>query len=235
MKPWRSPAEFRKLAAAIAAVVAVSGCGDDDEAAEGPSTTARPPEGGKPDAGPQLRQGHGVSEATGAYVGKVTGKPDIYASVTTLRNVDGEGREFAAVYLCDGKEVAEILLGLVRTEGKITAVSRGGGNVALERQGSKYVGSGVLGNGTRVMFVASSVEVEGPAGFYLATSEHDRSFRTGDYGGWVVLPDRTQRGAIVQKGTVMPGGTLDTSTRVVSVGSRTIRPGSERFSNGTCA
>jgi hypothetical protein len=234
MEPWRSPAEFRKLAAAIAAVVAVSGCGDDDEEADSPSTTARTAEEGQTGTAPQPTQGHGVSEATAAYVGKVSGDPKTYASVTTLRTVEGEGGEFAAVYLCDGEEVAEILVGVLRAEGKITAVSQGGGNIELERQGSRYVGSGVLGNGERVMFVASSVEVDGPAGFYWATSEQDRSLEASDYGGWVVLADGSQRGAISQEGTITSGGTLNTSTSTVTLGTRTIRPVSDRFSNGTC-
>ena len=234
MEPWRSPAEFRKLAAAIVAAVAVSGCGDDDEAAEGPSATSPPPEGGKPDTGPQLRQRPGVSQATGEYVSRVSGKSDIYASVTTLRSVDGKGGESAAVYFCDGKDVSEMLVGLVRAEGKVTAVSQAGGTVALERKGSKYVGSGVLGNGTRVMFVASSVEVDGPAGFYHATSKQDRSLRGSDYGGWIVLPDGTQRGALVQQGTVTPGGTLNTSTGIATVGPRRIKPAGERFTGGAC-
>src|SRR3712207_815747 len=103
MEPWRSPAEFRKLAAAFAAVVAVSGCGgDDDDEGDAPSTGASTAEEGQAGTGELPTHGQGVSETTGAYVGKLTGDPDTFASVTTLRTVegDGEGGEFAAVYLC---------------------------------------------------------------------------------------------------------------------------------------
>ena len=234
MEPWRSPAEFRKLAAALAAVAAVSGCGGDDEEADAPSTTERTAEEGQTGTTRQPTKGDGVSEAIAAYVGKVNGDRNIYASVTTLQTVEGEGGEYAAVYLCDGEEVAEILVGVLRAEGKITAVSQRGGNIELERQGSKYVGSGVLGNGKRVMFVASSVEVDGPAGFYYAASEHDPSLEGSDYGGWVVLPDGSQRGALTLEGTVSSGGTLNTRTRTATVGTRTISPTTDRFSNGTC-
>jgi len=237
MESWRErkPAEFRKLTAAIAALAAASGCGEDDEPAERPSTTGPPSakENGQK-KGPELKRVAGRGRAA-EYVGKVTGKPDIYAAVTTMRPVDGDEPNAAAVYFCDGKDVAEMMVGLLRDEDRFTAFSRKGGDVTLSRRGGKYVGTGTLADGTRVTFVASPVERGGPAGFYFAASKEDPSFRGADYGGWIVLPDGSQRGAITRAGTPGPGGTLNTRTGVVRTGSRTISP-IEPFNaeDGTC-
>jgi hypothetical protein len=132
--------------------------------------------------------------------------------------------------------IAELLYGGIRSGGKSTVFSQAGGNIALDRVSGRFVGSGVLGDGTRVTFATSQVDGNGAAGFYGAKAEDDPSLRGRDYGAWIVLPDGSQRGAIRRGSTVLPGGTLNTSTGIVRLDSRTITPSIDpsTASDGIC-
>jgi hypothetical protein len=136
---------------------------------------------------------------TGSFVGTVAGS-DAYAAVVV--GPDGD----ALAHVTDGGYSVDWLAG---TFAGRTATLRNEGGATLEARVERR---GVTGSFTRpqaatLQFTAQPTEA--PAGLYRATQD----FADGRYvGGWVVLPDRTERGTVRRYETPLIPGEVDPTT-----------------------
>jgi hypothetical protein len=220
---------IRRVSAAIAAatiIVPVAGCGSDSDgaatqgAAGASSSTA--------DATlvtaefPNLRDDAGVT--TSEYVGAIDGT-DIYAAFAFTRETDGGASHGGIAYFCDGKMVANWFR-LVGFDGdQLTFQNTAGSSftATLRDDGSVQADAVPLG-GTDYAVTADMVDPDGEFGLYLADYVIDPDLSTDERGGWILLPDGSQRGAIraTSTNTVLPGTTLNANVGVVAVAGRDI-------------
>lgn len=207
---WRSK-EGRRLAALmlVGLTAGATACGDDDDAtvsgaaADRGSTTV------------SAKRAPRIGEVEREFVGTVADDPEVYAAFVTL---DVEGQAMVMGYLCDGSEVAELFFG--RFDGATAAmVSLAGGSLTLEVGDDAARATGTLADGTELTVETSEVGADGEAGLYLAFADDVEEFDDRDYGGWVVLPDGSQRGALRVGGLISDGGKLDPSSGAASIGS----------------
>jgi hypothetical protein len=207
---WRSP-DGRKVAATLIAVMTfgAAACGDDGDGGE----TADRPEGATtaPAGGRTILVD--ATEVTREFAGVIEGA-EIYGAVALTRSDDGE--QDAIAYFCDSSQVAELL---TRDEGdggdEFRLANPGGSDVTVTLQDGEATGTGTLADGTEVTFALPELDADGQAGFYVAFDE-EVGGGLGDYGGWIVLPDGSQRGNLKFAGMVQPGGQINPATGVVT-------------------
>jgi hypothetical protein len=143
----------------------------------------------------------------GDFVGSLDGT-DAFVSVVAFP--DGH----VLAYICDGRTMAEWLRGqIVKTD---VAVASGIGGTLLARlEGHRAEGSLQLPDGRVLRFTTALAEAE--AGLYHAR----QTFNGVEYvGGWIVLPDGRQRGAVARRGSVVSSPSLapGDSVSVTTVG-----------------
>lgn len=123
----------------------------------------------------------------GAFVAAVD--DDLYIAVT-VREDAADGTQTFAVYLCDGVETSLWLTGTVR-DGQ-GSLQSGDTRVEIVGVGGGMHGTVALEGRQPVAFTA--MRINGVTGFYQADAQIEG---TRYLGRWIVLPDRSQRGAIV--------------------------------------
>ncbi|MGI8797204.1 MAG: hypothetical protein ACR2IR_11595 [Acidimicrobiia bacterium] len=208
---WRSP-DGQKVAAGTVALLAVFGlaaCGGGDGAdktakEQGTATASR----GEIDPVVQ------VDEVVREFAGAVPGT-NIYAALVTTEadDADGTGGEDAFVYLCDGAAIAQRFF---QVEGNKTRFENfNGGTVSVKVADGQATITGKLNDGTQVDFTIPEVDPDGQPGLYFA-GDQELGAEPGDYAGWIVLADGSQRGNAVIGGTVQQAGTLDPGSLTVT-------------------
>jgi hypothetical protein len=109
------------------------------------------------------------------------------------------------VYLCDGEDVSAWLVG--ETAGESVVLEGGDMRVELTFNGNSVSGEVERADGAPQAFTASLAT--GEAGIYRA----EETFDATDYvGGWIVLNDGRQQGAVTVDGQVMENPTLNVAT-----------------------
>lgn len=164
-----------------------------------------------------------VHGPAGVFVGRVAGSKAYLAVVTDGRRVAG--------YVCDGKKVSVWLRGGKLVNGSATLTTRRGARLgSVKVTGDRADGELEVGSKTR-RFHASTAT--GSAGLYRAQARSgDRQYEA----GWIVLPDRSQRGATnITDGTsntvVTHAPRLDPAASTVTLGAagtaaiQKLRPG----------
>ena len=155
--------------------------------------------------------------ATGSFVGTVDGS-DAYVGV-----VVGRGGE-AVAYVCDrAGESVDWLDG--RLDGDAARLGNDGGAI-FEVTFADNRASGTFTRPESAPLTFTAHAAHKPAGLYRARE----FFADGEYvGGWVVLPDGTQRGAVRRYETPLPrravNTALDLSNPVVTVPGGVLMPG----------
>lgn len=130
--------------------------------------------------------GNDAREAAASFATAVEGSDAFVGAV-----VDQEDDRVMA-YVCDGKSVASWFTGRAADDGTISLTSADGTRLSGRVAGDRLTGSLVLPNGgTTLNF--SAPEVTSPAGLYRSKSQLRGEPAVG---GWVVLEDGRQRGAV---------------------------------------
>lgn len=163
-----------------------------------------------------------VADNLRTYVGAIS--DDLFIGIALAMDPDEEGEQQAVmVYLCDGNELSVWLAD--EFTGQEVSLARGDINVALTITENEISGAvsmdGVLSQSfvaARIMMVSlANVETSrftaergmGDAGLYRA----EGTFGGMDYvGGWIILNDGRQLGAVTVDGEIVENPTLDTAT-----------------------
>jgi hypothetical protein len=191
------------LSCVLAAVVGAA-CSDSEPSSTPVSSTARPSTTTSTTARTSGTAYAGVVEGSNAYVAVVV----------------GPGSE-AMAYVCDGASSVDFVEGPV--EGGAANLSNDGG-AHLEATVTATDASGTFTRPGSDPLRFTAVPVDRPAGLYIAGGH----FADGDYvGGWILLPDGTQRASVRRYETPLPPGTppvLDPSYPFVPVPGGVITP-----------
>ncbi|MGQ0825650.1 MAG: hypothetical protein ACT4OX_11620 [Actinomycetota bacterium] len=178
----------RGLTTLIVLSVALTGCSGGDDAPS--SQPADDP------AATTTTAAEVATDAVGSYVGTVDGS-DTYVAVVAMD--DGEAQAFVT----DGANRVDWVYGLLQ-----------GGTARLDNDGGAVLDvsfTGVEASGTFTRpgdepLTFTAARAVAPAGLYRAQA----TFDDGDYvGGWIVLPDGSQRGAVRRYETPLPPGSVD--------------------------
>ncbi len=123
----------------------------------------------------------------GSFVGPTEGSESFVAMVT-----DGEQ---VMAYVCDGETTAEWFTGAAARD-SIDLTSAGSIGLVAERgTGDTLDGTVTAGDGTESSFTATRVDIDGSeGGLCRGILQVDGVTYTG---GWIVLPDGRQRGAVI--------------------------------------
>jgi hypothetical protein len=139
------------------------------------------------------------------YAGDIDG--DLFIALDMIEGDGAEEERAIRAYLCDGADVSVWMTGQFSGD-EVTLVS-GDTRITLTSINS-VTGTVSLAGGAEVPF--SGERAMGEAGLYRA----EGTFEGQDYvGGWIVLNNGQQRGAITLGGQVMENPTLDASTGTV--------------------
>jgi hypothetical protein len=134
-----------------------------------------------------------------SYVGTVTGS-DAYVAVVI--GPDGD----ALAHVTDGAYSVDWVAGVVT--GRTASLSNEGG-ATLEAQLSRRAVTGSFTRPQSPTLTFSAAPAKAPAGLYRAVED----FADGRYvGGWVVLPDGTERGTVRRYETPLTPGEVDATT-----------------------
>ena len=163
-----------------------------------------------------LLVGSRAAPITGNFVSEVIG-----TGVSSL-GVSGDGASaFVAVvtsgdqaiaYICDGENLAEWFRGPIRADGLFEAQSNSlNAQITAQINARSVVGAITL-EGNRVLSFRV-VPADGLAGLYRSD---DMVQAQRFLGGWVVLPDGQQRGAVIGGGSTRPGRKLEFRLGVVT-------------------
>jgi serine/threonine-protein kinase len=130
------------------------------------------------------------------------GKKEEKAAASYASAVEGSGALVGVVvdqkedrvlaYVCDGKSVAAWFTGTPGDDGSISLTSADGTRLTGRVAGDTLTGSLILPNGGAT-HTFSAPEVDAPAGLYRSKSQLRGEPAVG---GWVVLEDGRQRGAV---------------------------------------
>lgn len=121
------------------------------------------------------------------YVGAVN--DDLFIGISLSDGINAGEPQEAKVYLCDGEEISERLNGEVG--GETTTLEGEELGVELSLADDAVSGAVILNGEEPQPFTAN--EASGDAGVYAAEGTFDD---TDYWGGWVVLPDGSQRGRV---------------------------------------
>jgi hypothetical protein len=149
----------------------------------------------------------------GVWVGPVEGS-DAYVAVVVGKH-DDDGNAAAGVYLCNSAELTEWFFGST-DESTFDVPGEEGGTASATVTKARATGTIDLADGTTLDFTAKRAKK--PAGLYRATAEG------GDVtGGWIILADGTQHGAVIKRNTGdAPAVTLDPANPTVTVNGTTL-------------
>jgi hypothetical protein len=138
-----------------------------------------------------------------AFAGEVD--EDLFIGALVADHPRGPDRKALVVYLCDGADVSTWLYG----EAVGDAVVLEGADTRVEMSLGEERLTGMVERAGEAPQEFVAVFAEGDAGLYRAAETIDGT----DYiGGWVVLNDGRQRGAITLGGQVIENPTLDLTT-----------------------
>jgi hypothetical protein len=230
---WRTPQGRALAAAVVGAAVLIPGCGDDDstngDAAEPDGATDASAQGG--------REGGLTSDVSGSnivqepartepltdyreFVGQVEGS-DLYVGLISLTSEGGD--PVAIGYLCDSADSAELLFGTA--DGELDLSSEAGTTLTGSIEGESASGTLTLEGGEPLNFTAEEVDPEGDSGVFFSNAGIDESFEAEDWGGWIVLPDGSQRGNTRVRGAVRPAPMLSPESLMAVSGGTSILVG----------
>lgn len=140
-----------------------------------------------------------VLAACGNYGGGEESKEAAASFATAVEGSDAfvgavvdEADDRVMAYVCDGKSVATWFTGKAAEDGTISLTSADGSRLSGRVAGDRLTGSLVLPNGGATLNF-SAPEVDSPAGLYRSKSQLRGEAAVG---GWVVLEDGRQRGAV---------------------------------------
>lgn len=164
----------------LVAIVAAGCSGNDDSRA----SSARPP------------TTTAATNAKGTFVG-ILDRSNAYVGIAV--GADGT----ASAFVTDGAESVDWVEGRLVDD---TAFLGNDGGATLEAEFAGHRVSGTFTRPDSAPLTFSAAPADTPAGLYRAVA----SFADGDYvGGWVVLPDGTQRGSVRRYETPLPPGSVD--------------------------
>lgn len=131
------------------------------------------------------------------------GTNPLMVAFDVMHLTDGDEARAVSAYLCDGDTVAQWLFG--RFDGDHVTLVGEGATVDVTFDAGTAYGIVTLGAGDERLFVAR--EATPDAGLFRA----DATIGGADYvGGWIVLADGRQAGALTLDGTIIESPTLDT-------------------------
>jgi hypothetical protein len=156
-----------------------------------------------------LLAGSQAAPINGSYVAEVTGAstgPSPFVAVVTTQTR-------AIAYICDGEQIAEWFRADLQAGGLFEARSttKKSGITAQVNAGS-VVGAITLETGKVISFRA--IPADGTAGLYRSDDSIDNQRFVG---GWVVLPNGDQRGAVIGGSSTRPGRKLEIRSGFVGV------------------
>ena len=157
---------------------------------------------------------------TREYVGAIPDS-EIYASFAISRSKDGDALDGGVAYFCDGKSIANWFHVTPSSDG-LAFKAASGATFKAEVGADGVITASVPLGGKTYSVTATEVDASGEAGLYLADHAIDADLANNERGGWIVLPDGTQRGAIRGGTIVLPGGKLTVNTSSVAVLGRDI-------------
>jgi hypothetical protein len=135
---------------------------------------------------------------SGSFAGKVAGS-EAYVAI-----VAGRGGKVLA-YVTDGASSVDWVAGVVT--GRTASLSNEGG-ATLDAKWSRREVTGSFTRPQNPTLTFTAVSVKTPAGLYRAVED----FADGRYvGGWVVLPDGTERGSVRRYETPLVPGEVDST------------------------
>jgi hypothetical protein len=146
--------------------------------------------------------GNFVSEVVGT-VGSGSGATAFVAVVTS--------QDQAIAYICDGEKLAEWFRGPIRAGGLFEARSASQAQITAQINARSVFGVITLEGGRVLPFRVKPAD--GLAGLYRSDDMIDAQRFLG---GWVVLPDGQQRGAVIGGGSTRPGRKLELKSGVVA-------------------
>ncbi|MDX1688451.1 MAG: hypothetical protein R3248_10750 [Candidatus Promineifilaceae bacterium] len=146
----------------------------------------------------------GGAESEGeSYVGTVDDA--LFIGIAVNEEASGEGERALVAYLCDGEAVSQWFVA-ERVEQEMT-LTAGDTRVDLAFSGGGVSGTVALAGQEPRAFEAAPTT--GDAGLYRA----EESFDDVDHvGGWIVLPDGRQQGAVSAGGSIVDSPRLDLET-----------------------
>ncbi len=146
----------------------------------------------------------GGAESEGeSYVGTLDDA--LFIGIAVNEDVGGEGERALVAYLCDGETVSQWFVA-ERVEQEMT-LTAGDTRVELAFSGDGVSGTVALAGQEPQAFEAAPAT--GDAGLYRA----EESFDDVDHvGGWIVLPDGRQQGAVNAGGSIVESPSLDLET-----------------------
>jgi hypothetical protein len=155
-----------------------------------------------------LLAGSQAAPINGNYVAKVTGPAGSNPFVAVVTT-----RDKAIAYICDGEVLAEWFRADLQADGlfETRSTTKKSGITAQVNAGS-VVGAITLETGRVIQFRA--MPTDGMAGLYRS----DQSINNQRFlGGWIVLANGEQRGAVIGGGSTRPGRMLEFRTGFVGV------------------
>lgn len=126
----------------------------------------------------------------------------LFVGMDVMRPAEDGADWGVSVYLCNGQDVSTWLHGTF--DGRDVSLASDGVRVELTRAGDAVYGTVDLDDGIRHAFTAAAPT--GNAGLYHV----DEGTEYG--GGWIVLPDGRQRGAVTAGGDVVDDPSLNPAT-----------------------
>jgi hypothetical protein len=162
--------------------------------------------------------GSQAAPTTGNFVSEVVGTE---VAGTEVAGTEGSGatafvavvtsQDQAIAYICDGEKLAEWFRGPIRAGGLFEARSASRAQITAQINARSVFGVITLEGGRVLPFRV--VPANGLAGLYRSD---DTIGAQRFLGGWVVLPDGQQRGAVIGGGSTRPGRKLELKSGVVA-------------------
>jgi hypothetical protein len=154
--------------------------------------------------------GSQAAPTNGNFVSEVAGSEASGAGTTAFVAVV-TSQDQAIAYICDGEKLAEWFRGPVRAGGLFEARSASQAQITAQINSRSVVGLITLEGGRVLSFRVKPAD--GLAGLYRSDDMIDAQRFLG---GWVVLPDGQQRGAVIGGGSTRPGRKLEFRQGVVA-------------------
>jgi hypothetical protein len=155
--------------------------------------------------------GSQAAPANGNFVSELA-SPDASGAGATVFVAVVTSQDQAIAYICDGEKLAEWFRGPVQSGGLFEARSTSkNAQITAQINGRSVVGAITLEGGRVLPFRVKPAD--GLAGLYRSDDTIDAQRFLG---GWVVLPDGQQRGAVIGGGSTRPGRKLEFRLGVVA-------------------
>lgn len=135
----------------------------------------------------------------------------LFLAIDVLQPADTDGRWPIVAYLCDGRSTSVWLAGAF--DGSHASLASEGASMDVSVAGGRAYGTVTLEGTASRLFTAELATEE--AGLYRAEATAEG---VSYVGGWIVLDDGRQRGALLADGAVIENPAADLSTRRVDAG-----------------